>query len=147
MRVAAPVKPAAAPETPGAAPAVRTTEMLAGDQFVATTDTQWSVARTDPTRETAWLVGRLKFEGEPLGDVVDEFNRYSQRKVVVAPEIAATPILGVFPSGDVEAFARAAQATRIASITYSDDSRIELGPPTNNSAPADVHNASGLPSS
>ena len=130
VRVAAPVKPAAAPETPGAAPAVRTTEMLAGDQFVATTDREWSVARTDPTRETSWLVGRLKFEGEPLGDVVGEFNRYSQRKVVIDdPALAARPVSGAFRADDQDAFIAALEIAHLAVVQSETDEVVRLGRP------------------
>ncbi|HEX5775876.1 MAG TPA: FecR domain-containing protein [Caulobacteraceae bacterium] len=129
VRVSAPVKPVAAPATPGA-PAVRTTEMLAGDQFVATTDREWSVARTDPTRETSWLVGRLKFEGEPLGDVVDEFNRYSQRKVVIDdPALAARPVSGAFRADDQDAFIEALEIAHLAVVQSETDEVVRLARP------------------
>ena len=104
--------------------------MLAGDQFVATTDTQWSVARTDPTRETAWLVGRLKFEGEPLGDVAGEFNRYSTRKVVIDdPALAAKPISGTFRADDQDAFIEALEIAHLARVKSETDGVVRLGRP------------------
>jgi transmembrane sensor len=125
----------------------RATDLRPGQSLKAEDENGWRVATVDVAADTSWRSGRLTFQDKPLDEAAAEMNRYSRRKVVVAPDIADTPILGVFPTGDVEAFARAAQATHIASITFSDDSRIELGAPAKNSAPADVHNASSLPSS
>lgn len=131
VRVSAPV--AARPAKPGApraAPAVRTTEMLAGDQLVAVTDTDWSLARTDPSRETSWLVGRLKFEGEPLGDVVAEFNRYAQRKVIIDdPALAAKPVSGTFQADDQEAFIEALEIARLARVESESEEAVRLGRP------------------
>lgn len=107
----------------------------------------WRVAKVDVAADTSWRSGRLTFEDKPLEEAAAEMNRYSRKKVIVAPSIAATPILGVFPAGDVEAFARAAEATQIASISFEDDTRIELAPPAKNSAAADMHNIGGAPSS
>ena len=107
----------------------------------------WEVARVDVAADTSCRAGRLTFQDKPLDEAAAEMNRYSKRKVVVAPEIADTPILGVFPAGDVEAFARAAQATRIASISFEDDTRIELAPPMKNSSAVDMHNIGSAPSS
>ena len=66
---------------------------------------------------------------------------------MVDPSVADTPILGVFPNGDVDAFARAAEATKIASVAFEDDARIELAPPNKISGEANVHNIEGAPSS
>ncbi|HEX6866686.1 MAG TPA: FecR domain-containing protein, partial [Caulobacteraceae bacterium] len=98
----------------------------------------WQVARVDVSAATSWRSGRLTFDDRPLADAAAEMNRYSKRKVVVDPAVAATQIVGVFPAGDVEAFAKAAEATHIAAITYSDENRIELSPPRGNSSPASV---------
>jgi len=105
------------------------------------------VQKINVTADTSWRTGRLTFQDEPLGQAAAEMNRYSKRKLVVDPAIAGTPILGVFPSGDVDAFARAAQATAIASVAFEDDARIELAPPSKNSGPGNVHNIEVAPSS
>lgn len=105
------------------------------------------VEKVNLVADTSWRNGRLTFQDEPLGRAAAEMNRYSRRKLVVDPAVADTPILGVFPSGDVEAFARAAEATKIASVTFQDDARIELASPSKNSGPGNVHNIEGAPSS
>jgi transmembrane sensor len=132
VRVSAPVPaPAAAPAKPGApppAPVERTTEMLAGDQLVAVNDKEWTLERTDPIKETVWLVGRLKFEGEPLGQVAEEFNRYSTRKLVIAdPKLAAKPISGTFRADDQDAFVQALAIAHIARVDSENGETVLLG--------------------
>jgi len=107
----------------------------------------WNVAKIDVSAATSWRTGRLTFDDRPLADAAAEMNRYSKRKVVVDPAIAATQIVGVFPAGDVEAFTRAAEATQIAAITYSDENRIELTSPAKKSRPPDVPYDAAAPSS
>lgn len=105
------------------------------------------VEKVNVVADTSWRTGHLTFQDEPLGQAAAEMNRYSRRKLVVDPGVASTPILGVFPSGDVEAFARAAEATKIASVAFEDDGRIELAAPVKNSGEGNVHNISAAPSS
>ncbi|MGE5502130.1 MAG: FecR family protein, partial [Ignavibacteriales bacterium] len=105
------------------------------------------VERINVVADTSWRTGHLTFQDEPLGQAATEMNRYSKRKLVVDPAVAATPILGVFPNGDVEAFARAAEATRIATVAFEDDARIVLSAPTKISGGGNVHNLEPAPSS
>jgi len=43
----------------------------------------------------------LIFKGAPLSEVVSEFNRYSERRMIITdPEIGATRISGSFSSSD-----------------------------------------------
>lgn len=56
---------------------------------------------------TSWLQQELIFDGQPLSSVVEEFNRYSRRTVVVTdPELAAFRINGVFHSTNPDALLR-----------------------------------------
>ena len=56
---------------------------------------------------TAWTQRRLIFNGAPLSEVVAEFNRYSQRPLIITdPTIAATRISGSFSSSDPGAVLR-----------------------------------------
>ncbi|MGE5501198.1 MAG: FecR family protein [Ignavibacteriales bacterium] len=131
VRVSAPVVAAPAkPNAPAPAPVERTTEMLPGDQLVAVNDREWKLDRTDPIKETVWLVGRLKFEGEPLGQVAEEFNRYSTRKLVIAdPKLAARPVSGTFRADDQDAFVQALQIAHIARVDSENDEVVQLGRP------------------
>ena len=104
VRVETPL-PAAERALVPSAPAVQTTEMVAGTQFTAAGDNRWSVARADTELETAWLSGWLKFENEPLGQVVAELARYSDTRIELAdPQLASMPVSGRFRANDLPAF-------------------------------------------
>jgi transmembrane sensor len=124
---------APAPAVTGAAgPApVQSTEMIAGDRLVASTETRaWAVAPTDTAKETSWLTGWLNFENERLADVAAEFNRYSPRKIIVADaELADTPVSGRFEADDVEAFTRALAKYQIARVDSAGPDAIHLAAP------------------
>lgn len=50
---------------------------------------------------TAWIDKRLVFESAPLREVVEEFNRYNRRQLVIRdPELYDFHVSGVFPSTD-----------------------------------------------
>lgn len=54
---------------------------------------------------TSWESGRLMFDDEPLGEVVERVGRYSSQPILVADERAANlRISGVFNAGDVTTF-------------------------------------------
>ena len=56
-------------------------------------------------RVTAWTIGQIMFDDEPLSSVVDRVNRYGGTQVVVAdPEVGAMKISGVFNAGDAAGF-------------------------------------------
>nr|WP_281377214.1 FecR domain-containing protein [Stakelama sediminis] len=53
---------------------------------------------------TAWTRGMLYFNGEPLSQVIDTVNRYTDQKVVLAdPAKANMPIYGLITQGDTSA--------------------------------------------
>jgi transmembrane sensor len=104
-------------------------DMRAGWRLTERDGKPWDLAQIDVNKETSWLSGRLVFFNDPLGQAVDEVNRYSGKKIVVDPAIAGTPIVGVFKIGDVEAFVRAARMTRIARVARDTDQVVELTAP------------------
>lgn len=66
------------------------------------------VSAADLDQATSWTTGRLIFRDTPLRDAVEEINRYSDRKIVLAdPEAGALPVSGVFFTGQPARFARA----------------------------------------
>ena len=133
VKVETPSPRPAAPDAAviAAAPPVQDVELVAGNQFTAIGDARWSVSRADTARETTWLTGWLTFQNEPLGKVVEEFARYSDREIVIAdPSLAARPITGRFKAGDVDAFVRALAEYDIARLE-SDREVVRLtAPPT-----------------
>jgi transmembrane sensor len=105
----------------------RMVEMSAGSRFVAADAADWTIAAIDTVKESSWLQGRLVFDGEPLSAVVDEMNRFSTRKLRVAdPVVAATPVSGVFKTGQVDAFVAAIRSYGLADIGHADGSEIVL---------------------
>lgn len=57
----------------------------------------------DPGRYASWAEGLLRFEGEPLSQVIEEVNRHSATDIRLNdPSLASTPIYGVLHIGDVE---------------------------------------------
>lgn len=67
--------------------------------------------RADPEQATAWTAGRIAFHATPLGEAVEEVNRYAVRKVRLAPGVPdGSPVSGVFNTGDTEGFVSAVRA-------------------------------------
>jgi len=54
-----------------------------------------AVAAADPAMVTAWRDGRLRYRREPLRRVIEDVNRYSQRRIAVDPAVAGLEFTGV----------------------------------------------------
>jgi len=105
----------------------RKVEMSAGSRFVAADPADWTISSVDTAKEAAWLQGRLVFDGEPLSAVIAEMNRFSDRKLAVAdPALGATPVSGVFKTGQIDAFVAALKTYGRADVGRADDRRVEL---------------------
>lgn len=69
-----------------------------------------SVDEEEITRRLAWHQGMLEFDGQSLADVALQFNRYNDRKLVIAdPAVGQVRIGGYFRATDVAAFVRVLQ--------------------------------------
>jgi len=130
VRVDAPLAP---PKAPAAAPAislipapeVQETVMVAGTQLVAAGDT-WSVHPADVARAVSWTRGQLVFVDEPLVNVADEMNRYSDRKIHVDPAAGEKKISGTFKPGDVETFVAAVRDYGLVNIASASAGEVRL---------------------
>jgi transmembrane sensor len=60
-----------------------------------------SVAAVDPRMAESWRDGTLQYVGEPLEEVVNDVNRYSRRKIVVAPALLQSRFTGTVSTADV----------------------------------------------
>lgn len=61
--------------------------------------------KADLGRIDAWRTRRLEFRDMPLGEAVDEFNRYSSVKIVLGTrDLAERRVSGVFRIGDTDGF-------------------------------------------
>ena len=79
--------------------------VMAISQGSSTLVTERSVNRVE--NALAWRAGMLNFDQERLADVVDEFNRYNSRGLVVTDaEAADMRIGGTFQASNVDAFVR-----------------------------------------
>lgn len=62
-----------------------------------------SIASVNPTAELAWRKGDLAYRYEPLGEVIEDINRYSTQRIVIAdPEVAKIPFTGTAFASSVD---------------------------------------------
>ncbi|MBL8269775.1 FecR family protein [Steroidobacter sp.] len=101
------------------------TRLVANQQAVVTQDRPVAVqlSSADETqRQLAWHTGRLEFDGQTLSAAVAQINRYNRRQIVVADaRLAQHPVIGVFRSTDIEAFANIAAAALGAEVIVEGD--------------------------
>lgn len=68
--------------------------------------------RFDTSSVAAWRAGRMVFYQTPLGDVVDELNRYQRGRIVIAGERLRTlPVTGVFSTSNPAEVIQVIEAT------------------------------------
>ncbi|HEY4123592.1 MAG TPA: FecR domain-containing protein [Rhizomicrobium sp.] len=82
-----------------------------GDVAVATATAISVTKKTEKhlASELGWRRGVVIFDYTSLGDAVAEFNRYNQKKIVLAPNAPThLTMVGTFPINDVELFGRVA---------------------------------------
>lgn len=73
-------------------------------------DRRFLVGSADVARATAWRSGMLKFVNEPLGSVVADLNRYSDRRIVIDDAALETlPYTGTVFAGRVDQWLLALQ--------------------------------------
>ena len=85
----------------------RPVELAAGQQLTVVSGAAWPATpvAVDATRAMAWLHRQIVFEGQPLAQVVAEFNRYAPKPIEIAtPALRDLEISGVFSVDDSEAF-------------------------------------------
>lgn len=88
-----------------------------------------SVRKVDPTAVTAWLHGRLDFNGMPLARAIADANRYSAVKLRLGdPKLADMPVGGSFRAGDNAAIAAALSAVFPVRVARNDAHEIVLMP-------------------
>jgi transmembrane sensor len=81
-----------------------------------------SPAVADVAAATAWTQRRLIFESAPLSAVVEEFNRYNTRRLVVGdPRLSGLHVSGVFSSTDPALLVQFLQMQAEISVRERDD--------------------------
>lgn len=92
--------------------AVSKKQLKPGEQLVAQGDLPFKINMVDTAVATSWKDGRLIFDNEPLGMIVQEVNRYSSRKLVFGdPTLSDMRVSGIFQVGSVDSFAAALEAS------------------------------------
>jgi transmembrane sensor len=85
----------------------QTADLRAGTVLVAPLSGAFRLAKADPDADLAWRRGELVFYERPIGEVVQEFARYTGVKVRFADDAAGrTRISGAFRATDFKAFLR-----------------------------------------
>ena len=70
-----------------------------------------AVEAVDPQSASAWRRGKLVFHDQPLGDVIDELNRYHRGLIrLVNEDLRAKRVNGVFDTGDPVSVVEALEA-------------------------------------
>lgn len=81
--------------------------LAAGEQLTVTPESISQPRAADVTLATAWTQRKIAFRGATLREVVEEFNRYNTRRLVIAdPTLMNTRISGVFSSSDPDPLLR-----------------------------------------
>jgi transmembrane sensor len=102
-------------------------DMTPGSRLVAAGTDDWRIVRVDVEAATSWRQGQLVFVRRPLGDVADELNRYSEKKIVVRDDgLSQAPITGGFAVGDVDAFVQAVEGYGLAYVASNTESAVVL---------------------
>ena len=82
-----------------------------GEQLIALADQPFVVQAANVEHAVSWQSGRVVFSDEPLAEVIEEINRYSERKVVLGDSsLAGLRVSGVFRTGSVDGFVSALDA-------------------------------------
>lgn len=81
--------------------------LAAGEQVTVAPKSVSAPHETDLSLATAWTQRKIAFKGTPLSEVVEEFNRYNTRRlVIVDSDLKVTKISGVFSSTDPDSLLR-----------------------------------------
>lgn len=80
-------------------------QLAAGESFVVSATTLATKQRADVAKISSWRQGQIVFDDDTLGSAVDEINRYSTTKIVLAePALSTLRVSGVFKAGHSQSF-------------------------------------------
>lgn len=103
-------------------------DLLPGDRLTAALGAPVVIERLpDVAAETSWLRGLVEFSDAPLGEAVNELNRYAEEPLVIRDrEVAELRISGVFRTGDPARFARVISELVPVEIVRADNGESQL---------------------
>lgn len=100
--------------------------LAAGEQVTVSGAAFTTAATADVAAATAWTQKQIVFNSTPLSDVVDEFNRYNKRQLLITdPKIGNTKISGQFSSSNPDSLLKGLDALNTFNIHETPD-RIEI---------------------
>jgi transmembrane sensor len=104
--------------------------LLPNQQLVVTQASITAPAFVDGDQTASWTTGRLVFRGVTLATAIDEINRYTTRKIVLAGSsaLANKKVSGSFDPGDPKAFVEAATSFYDLQADWSVADQIRLTP-------------------
>src|SRR5882757_1549270 len=81
--------------------------LAAGEQLTVTPESAQKAASPNISGATAWTRAEIVFDAATLSDVVEEFNRYNERQLIIEdPDLLNFHISGTFSSADPESLIR-----------------------------------------
>jgi transmembrane sensor len=104
----------------GEAKTLPSIDMTAGYQLTASNG-GWALAPADASASVSWTQRQLTFEESTLGEIADELNRYSSRKIVIRdPQIARARMSAVIGNRNEQAFLDAVEELHMAKVREAD---------------------------
>jgi transmembrane sensor len=95
--------------------------LAAGEQMTVTATGSEKAQRPNIAAATAWTQHQLVFDGTPLGEVLEEFGRYTTRRIIVdTPALAGLEISGQYTSTNPDSLLRFLSLQRGVVITEVD---------------------------
>lgn len=87
------------------------TELRPGEQVLLPATQPFEISRPRVDSAMSWSSGRLQFDSTPLTNVVDEINRYTDRKLIIgAPAVGDMRVSATLRIGSADYFANALAA-------------------------------------
>ena len=95
--------------------------LAAGEQAIVSEHEISTQIHANIGAATSWLKHRFIFDGSPLSDVVDQFNRYNSRQIIIdSAALDSFRISGVYSSTDPDSFVRFLRAQPGIEVTQVD---------------------------
>jgi transmembrane sensor len=89
-----------------------------------------AISRISLTAVAAWTHGRREYSGEPLETVVDDLNRYLDRRVVITdPQLRSIRVSGTVSEANVKGWLESLQLSLPILITDRPGGAIEIRAP------------------
>jgi transmembrane sensor len=116
--------------------------LAAGDQIeVPRAGSAGTVRKVNSANSLAWANGRLVFDNDSVGSIVQRFNQYNRIRLVVSdPKVAERRVSGSFDATDPQSFLTFLKSAVPVTVVQSADGReITIAAPSPEAAPSSTH--------